>query len=1141
MSATAAAALFGPAQTAFAQALPMPAGAPVPLSGSAPIQGTAPSPEPQIVIANPGTATTARDSGITGVGQVVTDNGGGSVGLCTGTLINPRTVIFAAHCVNSRAATAYGAGSGGTGISVGFSADNLPALRSWLFPTVSGGAANPMQFKSDPGMFIYNVNQVRYNAQSTETAARGFLYADVATATLDTHAADIPVWAMLFSQLPATSPGAGGTGYNVQIAGYGANGNATIGATGGTDFRRRIAENVLGAFTDLKTFETFLYGSSSSPTQNLYFLDFDDPLRGQQGASPYDFNAFRDNARGTKEGITAPGDSGGPLVLQNFGSGRLTAGVLSGGYTRFYNGQPAYGYGTVSFYQPLFLYWDWIAENNPYRYVTNVAGDRSWTSAENWVTTLDPNYMIINSNGQVVNGVPTTPGLGKNGTGGDFGEACFQTLTTSECLNTATGQITLENKPIGTGIDSSIGVTGRGDLLIASPESQISVVSPPLPAATIANGLPGARNFVPNNVDPVRATGAIGRYFDVTLAAAGTTTLNLGSSVTIDRLAMAGAGTRLNVQGALTVLDDYNHITGTTEIKGTMKTGEAFMLTGVLGGTGKFTTPYLTVVAGTVAPGQLLTQNNMLTAYQATPGTLTVAGNVILASGSVLAIDIVQGTADKLAVTRSSTNSTDGILTLSNGTAAFTRNSANIVRAGQTATFATAEGGIQGRFGNALGYNLGVLTPRLSYQANSAQVTFEAGSLVTQASLVPTTTSVTAFAQTLDKARLTSYNSLSGLYGAVDLMDPAALNATLSGLTPDIASETRSMQDRQSMLMLNTLGDRLSMLGTPGTGNSLSLVGSPGSALAISSGEGSAPQMAQRSLAASATNRGGMRLPAGFSGFISGGVSATGAATVGAASRYSGQQISHVGMGLERRLDTGLTFGTAFGVARGHSALQGSASQSSSRSTQAAFYGAYRFDGGVYLGWLAAATYSRSDMRRTASTGMESVNLSGATKSSRYNVQAEAGVNLEVARGLTLTPRTALRFTSAAFGGYREAGGELALQLDSVKVKQLEGRFGFALNGSTALGGGWKLTPKLNADLVQNLSGADAGLTVAFAAAPEYAFELPLANGDKRWAEVRGGFSLDRGDMALGFGIEKNVGRSDYRDERAVADFTVRF
>ncbi len=43
-----------------------------------------------------------EDGGVNGVGIFYAN------GICTGTLINPRTVIFAAHCVNYRAASDYG-------------------------------------------------------------------------------------------------------------------------------------------------------------------------------------------------------------------------------------------------------------------------------------------------------------------------------------------------------------------------------------------------------------------------------------------------------------------------------------------------------------------------------------------------------------------------------------------------------------------------------------------------------------------------------------------------------------------------------------------------------------------------------------------------------------------------------------------------------------------------------------------------------------------------------------------------------------------------------------------------------------------------------------------------------------------------
>ena len=136
-------------------------------------------------------------------------------------------------------------------------------------------------------------------------------------------------------------------------------------------------------------------------------------------------NGFRDNAL-PNEGLTGPGDSGGPLILDRHFSTPVVLGVLSGGST-FFTGQPGGSYGTQSFYQPLFLYWDWIVANNPYRYVSAVAGNRNWEDGSAWVTELDPAYRII-AGGQLVNGLPTHLGGANSGNGPQFGELCFEFL-----------------------------------------------------------------------------------------------------------------------------------------------------------------------------------------------------------------------------------------------------------------------------------------------------------------------------------------------------------------------------------------------------------------------------------------------------------------------------------------------------------------------------------------------------------------------------------------------------------------------------------------------------------------------------------------------------------------------------------------
>jgi subtilase-type serine protease len=509
---------------------------------------------PSIVISAPGTPTTAQDTagGVNGVGQMTISLGGGSLGLCTGTLINPRTVIFAAHCVNENGAGTgaqnpwgYGSQGGGIPIAFGFAQNNLPAVRDWVLGTTATGAANPNQYKTSTANFLYNVNQVVYNADSLKLGlAQNFLQADVAIATLDTPAANVPTWALLLSALPAppTINETTGTGYHVTITGYGRNGQGgtLTGDTNGIDYRRRIAENTIGILGSFDDRDAFLFGSTDALPQNLYQLDFDDPRRGTAAASPYDFNLFKDNAL-PNEGTTAGGDSGGPLILDRTFAKQVVIGVLSGG-SRFFAEAPFGAYGTESFYQPLYLFSDYITANNPYRYAQTKAGDGSWTDASHWVTALDPNYQII-VDGKLVNGVPTTTGAGIAGDGNKFGQVCFDT----DCVDVKTGVETINGVPVTTTADApaaaaaaavvtkvptsgvvaeglileTVAQGGKADLAsLGSAEDvaqaggdavALAVLSP-----TLANGLPGATNFVPNNIDPDRTIQRSARYYDVT-------------------------------------------------------------------------------------------------------------------------------------------------------------------------------------------------------------------------------------------------------------------------------------------------------------------------------------------------------------------------------------------------------------------------------------------------------------------------------------------------------------------------------------------------------------------------------------------------------------------------------------------------
>ncbi len=1101
--------------------------------------GTAPAPEPQIVISNPGTPTTARDvTGLTGIGQMVVDQQNGFIGLCTGTLINPRTVIFAAHCVNSRAATAYGANSGGQPIAFGFSDNNNQAGNNAFGNWLNGTG----KYTTSVARALYNVNQVVYNPYSLEPAARSFLYGDVALATLDTPAANIPTWALLFSPLTApASVGASGTGYNVQLVGYGNNGSASTGSTGGIDFRRRAAENMIGALTDLKTFEGFLFGpgNSATLTQNLYFIDFDDPKRGLSGASPFDFNAFRDNARVTggvnTEGITASGDSGGPLILQNFAK-QVVVGTLSGGYTRFFNGQPANGYGTVSFYQPLYLYWDWIAANNPYHYVTAVAGDGQWTDASRWVTTLDPSYTIL-SGGSLINGIPTVAGEQKFGTSGDFGQICFQSGGSSDCLDTSSGVETYDpaGHPIGTAANDagSASVTdlaggtqrfsdGKFDNVVL--ESQASALA--LPVSTLANGLPGATSFVPNNANPVRTTGVLAKYFDVTLASTGTTTLS-GANITIDRLTIgtAGAGLTIASDGSLTTLINTTQFAGTVTVNGTLTSvGDYSLLGGALLGSGRINAPFLTSILGQFAPGTATTIS-----------TLTIGGNLVMSSGTGYFVNLgSNGFSDRLAVVANGTST--GAANVG-GTLNLSTVAGSIFRFNDLYTILTAQGGVTGTFATPSNISA-ILRSQLTYNANDVQLRVTA---VPYAGVVNTSSAVqVSYAALLDANRLVG--SQSGLYDVLDVQNQTTIQATLDALAPrtetlrsaigTVVTDNNSRLIRQHMqsLVPGDLGGTIAYIGRPAQTAALvaGLQNNAGQS-GVANGMGGFGGAGGDSVE---TRTG--RLPDHMSAFIAGGYldgksrPMTTALPASGKDKFDGW---YVAGGLESEVGDK----TVAGLALSYTDINGDAALGSVKGKLAAgtIYAKHVNGAFVADGQFTAGLYSADSTRPG--------NLPGAPYTLRGNtdslaLSAEANVGAMFGEMLRFGPKVGVRWNQVGYDRSLETGGPTALVIDRDKFTSIEGRAGVELEGRG------RIRPTASATFVHDFkdhpavfgatfNGASTGLLAPFA----------LTSQDHDWGELSAGLTFSTGRADISVGADTTVGRYDVENQAYRASVKIHF
>ncbi|MEO7691396.1 MAG: autotransporter domain-containing protein [Sphingomonas sp.] len=1081
------------------------------------------NPDPNVVISLPGTSTSDIDTtNITGVGQLVTDEKNGFIGLCTGTLINPRTVIFAAHCVNENPAGNgfqdpwnYGTGTGQLPIGIFFNANNNAAGNSALGHWLNGVAGGPADL-TRINEYAYNINQILYNSQSTALGlGNNFLQADVALGVLDTPAANVPTWALLFSALPAptsTNP-VTGTGYHVEITGYGNNGTGNTGS-GSIDFRRRVAENYIGLLGSLDDQDSFLFGAPDGLPQNLYMMDFDDPTR----ANPYDFNIFPDDA--TKhEGITAPGDSGGPLILDRTYAKKLVIAVLSGG-DRFYGAQPSSSYGTTSFYQPLYMFWDYIAANNPYRYVSALAGDGNWTDPTHWTTNVDPAYNIL-VNGQLMTGVPTTPGTGIADTSPGFGSVCYFDV----CENIVTGEVTVNGVPVNASEPAATGSTGgvatglSSNLQAQNGSAQVAAAA--LPAPTLANGLPGATNFVPNNISPNAATHTNARYFDVTLSAAGTTTLD--SSATVDRFTISGASSKLSVTsaGSLTSLINMNQYDGVVVNNGVMTSvGDYLLLSGAVQGSGRFNAPYFTNVTGVIAPGTI-----------GGTGTLTFAGNLILSSGSGLMLDLgANGVSDKVSVVTTVFGANqvpvNGIASLG-GTVMFSAATGYMIRAGDTYTIVTAQGGFaKDGAGNIIKFNnvvpiSAILTPHLTYGTNAVTVSIDAG---LYKDVVANTPVQNAFAALLDGDRANDYNALSGLYGPLDLQSAATIRGTLEGWAPRtetnrdalgtvaIDNMSRFYRDHVESIEVGNLGGSIAMIGHPfemAANRTMNMPDTP----EVRSDAGQTVMEA--------------RLPETMSAFVAGGYLNGTSATMPTALPVTGRDKFDgyfIAAGVEKEAGSHGVVGISFSYSDIGATPAYVSHAAKSQLYEGTLYGKIQTDGGfVANAMLSAGSFNSQTVRNVSLVGTN-YRLTSNDRSLIVVGEVTFGQDFNLG-ALKFGPRVGVRATSIMFDDINEQGGPPALTYYRDSYDSLQARAGFHLSG------GKVIKPYLSAYEVHEL-GDEPGLIAAnFTGAVGPTALFAVAGQDKDWAEISGGLSYSTGKVELSIGADSTIWRTDVANQ----------
>jgi outer membrane autotransporter protein len=1078
------------------------------------------------------------------VGLGIRNEAGNSGGSCSGMLINPRTVIFAAHCVDGLAPGSYDAPTApGNRAAVGYTMDptfGTANLRNWLFS---------LDFGPQPGADGRTMNDsvmVWYDPRSRFGPARPlgdatFLPADIAIAgfALATEALgrDAINGSMLLFSPVTTQP-------NVIQGGYGQSGTEP-GTVRTSDFQRRLGTNNLGFLGNQRDINLAFYGApianilspGTSTYQDMYWTDFDDPQRATRpffngpgttalNASTLDADVFPGNAT-TNEVNTAPGDSGSPLLTTAFGR-QASLGVLSQGSRFFFEslGNPNDNFvrtcqnttagtnfsclGTTSGYNPLFLFWDQIVVNNPYKYVQTTAGDGEWTDGTRWIQELDPLYAVL-SGTTLVNGLPVTPALGVSSAAANVGTVranpsppavcaftgtCPPTGGTSDPLEsdlTGSGsapdsmalpdQVTLtEDTPI---VDPSPHTAHAGEEGLIGPSDQALTTAlwtsgTLIPVSTGTLTGPGTTNFVPDNTNGTPGLQNSTRFFEVNLRNAGTTFLT-GTTITIDRLSVRGATSGLNIRSGATLNTTISSYVdnGNLTVNGTFNPTNLFIFGGTVQGTG--TIDALTLnVSGRVAPGNSI-------------GTLNIVGNYAQSPAGLLEIEMDNLTGDVLAVTGSASLS---------GAVSFQPFGPSPTL-GQTHVFLTTGGTRTGTFSSIVDLIPGPLFPIVDYGSNFARVTI--GDLCTFSDNSVNTPVCGAL------GNATALAAMPGAIGQIQQIPSFGgdLAAALEALNPTRAHAQGVVGLQSGDLLRNQFGRR-----------SHDLLGGSGDAAASAQLDMARSQLASTAptadmLAYAAANAletvdgtggggGTIALPNGYAMFF--------AADVGIAKT---DQPAAIGSddtdvtALTAGIDSYDGKGSAFGVALSY--LQSNVSQdygfggnTSSDGIAVSGYGSLR-SGRLYADGYLSYGWQSFDTERNVPTGPFTIAIAnGSTDASQFLAGATLGYHLCRDDLLTLGAVGGLYYTGLDVDGYTETGaGALSAVLPDRTIDSLRSQVG----GEAALHLSRTLVPLLR--VVWNHEFMDDAFTTqaAFAGAPTVTFTSPGPDLGTDWVTVGAGVS----------------------------------
>lgn len=902
-----------------------------------------------------------------------------------------------------------------------------------------------------------------------------------------------------------------------------------------------------------------IFGTPSTLTQDLYHLDFDS--RNRNLAT--DINVHRDAAV-PNEGTTAGGNSGGPLILDSstntLSNEDLVIGVLSGG-SRFFNGQPFSAIGTTSFYQPLSLFWQYIVANNSYRYVGTVAGDGNWEDPNRWVTLLDPMYRVINANGQVVNGLPTTPELGLGGTGGDFGSVCIEFEAPNDfCTDTRTGIRTSTAPPTNAAIEVDFAplanpgtdgtaeapaqVAGARELAPANTGrtgtgsgTELSVLDTTLPGFVTLPGAGEDTAITAAAAVPVDASASA--MLDTSEETPQNTTPTLPAPTLANSLPGATGYIANNVNPvvsstnpAANVLPRYFDVTlsqnGTTTLSNTVTIDRLTIRNNAglnVAAAGNLTSLIdINQFGGRVNVAGAVNSVDDYTLFAGMmegTGTLNVNGNVVMASGTTYLADFTgAGASDRIAVTGAA--NVGGLVALGAGL------TQQVNGQGRRYTILTATGGVTGTFINTT--ISPILRQTFIYQPNTVLMEIVVASYNT---VIDRNDKIqTAYGQLFDQIR--SNAAVAGLYG-LDFATTDTIRSTFRNLAPVSEQAVRALAAQNVNLLQNFNDQRLREADRARAGGKIAESGAPMGVVQA----GLAPQGQPVGLEAMALQSGGeetelkdVNLPENVAAFISAGIVAGNVNSLPGFTQKSEVNGLYLAGGLEFYPGDK----TMVGLSGYFSTLEADTplgQQVDSDTYAVSLYMRHKFtDGPVVDGQFSIANMGFDTARNVPfRAGFQSLTSS----TDDLLVSGALGLSYDIDTGIgTISPGIEGRYASVDLSVARETGGIAALRFERESFTSTQARFGFDFERESKM-----VQINATAQLVWEFEEGPQLVGANFAQGIGPNANFVLEEADHTWGELGISATVGDGPLVASFGIDTTVGRdtAEARVFRATATY----